>query len=135
MQPRRWSRLGCPAILKDAKTNDQSKVEKLVGREKVVVFSETWCPYCLKAKNLLKDLKASFTVIELDKVQDGGRLRAELEKVTKRKTIPAIFIQQMFVGGFNDGPGVMTLHQQMKLVPILKQAGAIEATKYFGPAG
>jgi hypothetical protein len=29
------------------------------------------------------------------------------------------------VGGCNDGPGVMTLHKEGKLVPMLKQAGAV----------
>jgi hypothetical protein len=29
------------------------------------------------------------------------------------------------VGGCNDGPGVMTLHKEGKLVPMLKQAGAM----------
>jgi hypothetical protein len=29
------------------------------------------------------------------------------------------------VGGCNDGPGVMTLHKEGKLVPLLKQAGAM----------
>lgn len=29
------------------------------------------------------------------------------------------------VGGCNDGPGVMTLHKEGKLVPLLKQAGAL----------
>jgi hypothetical protein len=30
-----------------------------------------------------------------------------------------------FVGGCNDGPGVMSLNKQGKLVPLLKQAGAM----------
>jgi hypothetical protein len=29
------------------------------------------------------------------------------------------------VGGCNDGPGVMPLHKQGKLVPLLQQAGAL----------
>jgi hypothetical protein len=31
------------------------------------------------------------------------------------------------VGGCNDGPGVMTLHREGKLLPLLKQAGALAA--------
>lgn len=31
------------------------------------------------------------------------------------------------VGGCNDGPGVMTLQKEGKLVPLLKQAGALAA--------
>ena len=39
--------------------------------------------------------------------------------------MPNIFINKQGVGGCNDGPGVMTLHNRGELVPLLKAAGAL----------
>ena len=39
--------------------------------------------------------------------------------------MPNIFIQGKSYGGCNDGPGVVTLQNQGKLNPLLKQAGAL----------
>lgn len=45
--------------------------------------------------------------------------------MTDRTSVPNIFIAGENVGGCNDGPGVMTLHGQGKLVPKLQAAGAL----------
>jgi hypothetical protein len=39
--------------------------------------------------------------------------------------MPNIFIKGACVGGCNDGPGVMTLQREGKLVPMLQEAGAL----------
>ncbi|KIY98942.1 hypothetical protein MNEG_9022 [Monoraphidium neglectum] len=56
---------------------------------------------------------------------EGMQLRAELAEMTDRTSMPSIWISGSFVGGCNDGPGVMSLNKQGKLVPLLKQAGAM----------
>ncbi len=48
----------------------------------VAVFSWTFCPFARKAKQLLTDLGADFTAIELDQREDGKAIRAELAKVS-----------------------------------------------------
>jgi glutaredoxin-related protein len=39
--------------------------------------------------------------------------------------VPAIWIQSDFVGGCNDGPGIITLDKQGQLDSRLKAAGAL----------
>ncbi len=51
-------------------------------RLQVVVFSWTACPFCKKAKALLRDLGADFTAVELDQMgSEGSALRCELARV------------------------------------------------------
>jgi glutaredoxin len=45
--------------------------------------------------------------------------------MTDRTSVPNIWIKGQNVGGCNDGPGVMTLHKEGKLVPLLQAAGAL----------
>jgi glutaredoxin 3 len=65
----------------------------------VTVYSADWCPYCTRAKSLLKDKGVPFTEINVD--QHPGK-REEITKKTGMKTIPQIFIGDHFVGGFTD---------------------------------
>lgn len=47
----------------------------------MVVFSWSGCPFCKKAKQLLTDVGAKYTALELDTLPDGKALRAELAQV------------------------------------------------------
>jgi len=46
----------------------QDYVEKLLKENKIVIFSKTTCPWCVKVKQLFKDLNEEFVSVELDKV-------------------------------------------------------------------
>eukprot|EP00471_Norrisiella_sphaerica_P004293 CAMPEP_0184479032 /NCGR_PEP_ID=MMETSP0113_2-20130426/893_1 /TAXON_ID=91329 /ORGANISM="Norrisiella sphaerica, Strain BC52" /LENGTH=114 /DNA_ID=CAMNT_0026857011 /DNA_START=55 /DNA_END=399 /DNA_ORIENTATION=+ len=101
-------------------------VDTLIKENKVVVFSASWCPYCKKAKGLLQSLDAKMKIIETDQDPNGDEYKLQLKQKTGRSSVPQIFVQGKFIGGCNDGPGVVPLHQQGKLVPMLKEAGAIK---------
>ena len=58
-------------------------------------------------------------------MSDGKALRSELGQLVGRTSVPAIWINGEFIGGCNDGPGLMTLDKQNKLDAMLKQAGAL----------
>lgn len=58
-------------------------------------------------------------------MSDGPALRAELGGLVGRTSVPAIWIQSDFVGGCNDGPGIITLDKQGQLDARLKAAGAL----------
>jgi len=47
------------------------------------------CPFCSKAKALLKEVGAKFEVVEVDAMEgkDGFAIRVELEKITGRSTV------------------------------------------------
>ena len=48
----------------------------------VVVFSWTRCPFCLNAKALLDSKGAKYNAVELDKMDDGNAIRAQLAEVS-----------------------------------------------------
>ncbi len=67
--------------------------------QKIVVYTTTYCPYCRKAKEILKNKKAAFEEVNLD--SDPAR-REELEKKTGWMTVPMVFIGDEFIGGADD---------------------------------
>jgi len=93
-------------------------VDDLIKAHHVIVFSKTTCPYCTKAKNLLKELNAKAHTIELDKLDsaDGTLIQEALKKKSKQSTVPNIYINGKHIGGCDD---TIKLHSQGKLVPLL----------------
>lgn len=105
----------------------RAKIDALVGQAPAVVFSQTSCPFCKKSKDLLKEVGADFSPVEVDTMgAEGYAIRVELAALTGRSTVPNVFIAKKSVGGFTDGPGVETLNKEGKLVPMLKEAGALK---------
>lgn len=103
----------------------RAKVDSYLNDNPVVVFSWTGCPFCKNAKALLDSKGAKYTAVELNTMDDGNAIRAQLAQMTNRTSMPNIFIKGNSYGGCNDGPGVATLDKQGKLIPLLKQAGAL----------
>ena len=73
-----------------------------IGSNQVVVFSKTYCPYCVATKELFK--KQEFSGInvvyhELDKRSDGSDIQATLLDMSGQRTVPSVWIGGKFVGG------------------------------------
>uniref|UniRef100_A0A1J3JRL1 Glutaredoxin-C2 n=1 Tax=Noccaea caerulescens TaxID=107243 RepID=A0A1J3JRL1_NOCCA len=100
------------------------KAKELVSSNPVVVFSKSYCPYCVEIKDLLKQLGAKFVAIELDKESDGSEVQSALAEWTGQRTVPNVFIGGKHIGGCDSTTG---LHSGGKLVPLLTEAGAIAA--------
>lgn len=84
---------------------------------KVIIYTTSYCPYCTNAKNLFTNLKTPFEEISLD---DNPELRTKLSKENNGwRTVPMIFINGKFVGGFDD---VNTLHKSGALQKLLDDA-------------
>lgn len=67
---------------------------------KVVVYTTLLCPYCHRAKALLRKKGVSF--VEIDVGMDSAK-RAEMTKRAHgRHTVPQIFIAGTHVGGSDD---------------------------------
>lgn len=66
---------------------------------KVVVYSKDYCPYCDRAKSLLKSKGVSFEEINLE-----GQMEkfVELKQKTGMMTVPQIFINDQLVGGYTE---------------------------------
>ena len=66
----------------------------------VVMYTTDYCPYCVRAKELLKRKNVAFT--EHDVTHDERARAMLVEKSGGRKTVPQIFINDQPVGGFDD---------------------------------
>jgi len=65
----------------------------------VVVYSTAICPYCVRAKALLKRKGVVFQEIMID--SDRALMREMMER-SQRRTVPQIFIGDHHVGGYDD---------------------------------
>eukprot|EP01026_Neomeris_dumetosa_P030970 TRINITY_DN2463_c0_g1_i1.p3 TRINITY_DN2463_c0_g1~~TRINITY_DN2463_c0_g1_i1.p3 ORF type:complete len:228 (-),score=28.34 TRINITY_DN2463_c0_g1_i1:349-1032(-) len=102
----------------------KAQVDKYIADNPVLMFSFTDCPFCKNAKSLLDGMGVPYTALELNEMgKEGLAIRAELSKMTSRTSVPNIFIGGKSIGGCNDGPGIMTLNNQGKLVGMLQEAG------------
>ncbi|CAM8974973.1 hypothetical protein QQ045_030926 [Rhodiola kirilowii] len=119
------SLFGKPERTTEEKAMALSKAKQIVADFPVVVFSKTYCGYCSRVKKLLKQLGASFKVVELNQESDGDDLQSALLEWTGQRTVPNVFIKGKHIGGCES---VMELNQVGKLVPLLTDAGAIATT-------
>lgn len=67
--------------------------------KRVVVYSTLVCPYCVRAKALLKSRDIPFEEIDVTGNTDE---RMRLVEATGRRTVPQIFIGDEPIGGFDD---------------------------------
>ncbi|KAL3723102.1 hypothetical protein ACJRO7_035304 [Eucalyptus globulus] len=98
------------------------KAKELVSANPVVVFSKSYCPYCVSVKKLLSQLGVNFKALELDQENDGSEIQSALAEWTGQKTVPNVFIGGNHIGGCD---ATTAMHNQGKLVPLLTQAGAL----------
>lgn len=65
--------------------------------------------------------------MEIDEVEDGKALRAEMAGLIGRTSVPAIWIGSEFIGGCNDGPkgGIVKLDESGELDKMLAAVGAV----------
>ncbi|MFZ4125316.1 MAG: glutaredoxin 3 [Rickettsiales bacterium] len=65
----------------------------------IVIYTTTYCPYCVRAKDLLKRKGQTYTEINAE----DDKVREEMVvKAGGRRTVPQIFIGETHVGGFDD---------------------------------
>lgn len=65
----------------------------------VVMYSKSWCPYCSRARALLK--AKGVPIQEID-IEAQPEQREEMIRRTGRRTVPQIFIGNRHVGGSDD---------------------------------
>jgi glutaredoxin 3 len=85
----------------------------------ITIYTTLLCPYCHRAKALLRKKGANF--IEIDVGMDAAK-RAEMTvKAQGRHTVPQIFIDGAHVGGSDD---LHALDAEGKLDPMLQASHA-----------
>jgi glutaredoxin 3 len=64
------------------------------------LYSSATCPYCVAAKNLLKQRGLGYREIRVD--LDREQFQAMLARAGGRRSVPQVFIGEIHIGGFDD---------------------------------
>ena len=81
----------------------------------VLMYAKSWCPYCDRARELLKHKGVAFQEIDIE-TQPGQR--ADMIRRSGQYTVPQIFIGDRHVGGSDD---LYALDAAGGLDPLLQQ--------------
>lgn len=81
---------------------------------KVILYSKDNCPYCRLAKDLLSQKNVKFEEIRVD--LDAQQLET-MVRLSNRRTVPQIFINDQPIGGYDD---LAALAKSGKLDDLLK---------------
>ena len=84
----------------------------------VKMYATGTCPYCIRAKQVLRSKGVS--EIEEIRVDLDPDARLKMMEITGRRTVPQIFIGSTHVGGYDD---MVALDGQGGLQPLLDAAG------------
>ena len=66
----------------------------------VTVYGTDWCPFCVRAEQLLARKGIAFEKINIDTVP--GKRGEMLLKSAGQRTVPQIFVGEVHIGGFDD---------------------------------
>lgn len=80
----------------------------------VKMYTTAVCPYCVRAKQLLK--QRGVDRIEEIRIDTDPQAREHMMQITGRRTVPQIFIGDTHVGGCDD---LYALDGQGGLAPLL----------------
>ena len=81
------------------------------------MYTTQVCPYCVRAKALLK--QRGVALIDEVRVDMDPTARSRMVELTGRRTVPQIFIGETHVGGCDD---LIALDQRGGLMPLLNPA-------------
>jgi glutaredoxin 3 len=83
---------------------------------RVKIYSTATCPFCEKAKTLLKRLNISYEEVRVDRDQEALR---EFARATRgARTVPQIIIDDKCIGGFIE---LTELHMENELDHLVEE--------------
>lgn len=102
----------------------KNEIDAFIEENPVAMFSFSTCPFCRRAKDFFEEKGIPYKALELDELDGnkGNEIRAILGKKTRRTSVPSIFIGTNYIGGCNDGPGLLPLASSGELDLLLKEA-------------
>ena len=91
----------------------EARALQLIGAHPVLMFSKTYCPYCVRAKAAIgaaldhpalarPGVPPVLKVIELDTDSKGSELQDALAALTGQRSVPNVFVGGAHVGGCDD---------------------------------
>jgi glutaredoxin 3 len=89
---------------------NRNLAEQVLNRQniQVIIYVREGCVYCKMAKDLLLENKITYEAIDLD---SNPELQKKLIEKTQQTTVPYVFINNKFIGGYND---LLKLKQENK---------------------
>src|SRR5690554_3813166 len=92
-----WSASRCVGDTPEFQSVD---LRKTTNMAQVIMYSSTFCPYCVMAERLL--LKKGVQRIHKIMVDLEPDRREEMMEKTRRRTVPQIYIGDIYIGGYDD---------------------------------
>ena len=86
----------------------------------VVIYLTPSCPFCIRAKILLDKKGVEYTEHRVDTDEE---LRAEMIQLSKKYSVPQIFIGELHIGGFDE---MYMMDLDDELDPLLFPGGSPE---------
>lgn len=68
-------------------------------KNKVLIYSTSWCGPCASAKRFLSERGISYREID---IEERGMSREDLFDITGGRTVPQIIINEKSIGGYDD---------------------------------
>jgi glutaredoxin 3 len=87
-------------------------------RPDIVMYSTTWCAYCVRARSLLDRKGVAIQEIKIDEAPDEREHM--LRRCGERSTVPQIFIRSRHVGGYD---ALVALERSGELDAMLASVG------------
>ncbi|XP_072040569.1 uncharacterized protein [Amphiura filiformis] len=104
----------------------RSLVKSLIDANKVMVFSKSYCPFCMMAKDVLKEAGVNkMKVLEIEERDDAFHIQDILREMTGVSTVPSVFINHKYVGG---GTKLQEMFEEGELQKILREHGLLNAS-------
>jgi glutaredoxin 3 len=100
-------------------------VSELIKCKKVLMISKASCPFCVKAKEALKNYKINpevYEILEIAGRDDCSEIQDFMKQLTGARSVPRVFIDGKCIGG---GDETMSAHRNKTLGPMLEKAGAL----------
>ena len=110
-----------PPLPIDAAETTETKIERLIMENSVIVFSRSSCCICHVMRRLLSTIGTHPTVIELED-EEIESISPGMGSTSEAAMYPIMFIGGAFIGGLEN---LMALHLSGLLVPRLVEVGAL----------
>ena len=112
------------------------KIKVFVQTHGVVIFSKSFCPFCLDIKEFLtREKGVPVYALEVNEADQGAEIYDIVKAQTGHKTVPAVYIKGRFVGGCDDVKALETkdtlqdLIQDVIVIQEVADAHQLETAK------
>ncbi|MBF2754588.1 MAG: glutaredoxin 3 [Gammaproteobacteria bacterium AqS3] len=68
-------------------------------KNKIVIYTTSWCPYCVRAKELLRKKGVAFEEYDIEEVPGA---RESMQLLSGSKTVPQVYLGNTLLGGCDD---------------------------------